>query len=297
MYDHLGRAQELSLARLKRLARPANVMTANIRPLGHRIFAGVVASCASTALVTVAAAQPTGEAPPAGDAPLTVELSEAQLERMLERLAARESVSLLDLNSYVVVVGRAPKLSLFGSKSDLGLETATLGMPTHAEMMAIVMPSQVAQAGSADTLGIVTATAFGVLAPLAVKAVAGWLGGNDNDDDEPEAARFAGYTRTVQIGGDVEGASSVSFYRRGEQPVVLWMRVAESYTDGVQLEIDGHTLGVFEQSINDMSVPDELLGPDGDNGLHLLTVSPASDAVLGQPAQVDIVLVVYATDP
>ena len=264
MYDHLGRAQELSLARLKRLARPANVMTANIRPLGRRIFAGVVASLASTALVTVAAAQPTGEAQRAGDAPLTVELTDAQLERMLERLAARESVSVHDLNSYVVVVGRAPKLPLFGSKSDLGFETATLGMPTHAEMMAIVMPSPVAQVGSADTLGIVTATAFGVLAPLAVKAVAGWLGGND--DDEPEAARFAGYIRTVQIGGDVDGASSVSFYQRGEQPVVLSMRVAESYTDGVQLEIDGHTLGVFEQSINDMSVPDELLRPAGPGG-------------------------------
>ena len=214
---------------------------------------------------------------------------------MLERLAARESVSLLDLNSYVVVVGLAPKLPLFGSKSDLGSETATLGMPTHAEMMAIVMPSPVAQAAGADTLGIVTATAFGRLVPLAVKAVAGWLGGND--DDEPEAARFAGYTRTIQIGGDVDGPSSVSFYRRGEQPVVLSMRVAESYTDGVQLEIDGHTLGVFDRSVNDMSVPDELVGPDGENGLHLLTVSPASDAVLGQPAQVDIVVVVYATDP
>ena len=267
-------------------------MTANSRPLGRRIFAGVVASLASTALVTVAVAQP------AGDAPLTVELSDAQLGRMLERLAARESVSLLDLNSYVVVVGRAPKLPLFGSKSDLGSGTATLGMPTHAEMMAIVTPSPVAQAGGANTLGIVTATAFGVLAPLAVKAVAGWLGGNDDDEDESEAIRFAGYTRTVQLGGDVDGdvdgASSVSFYRRGAQPVVLSMRVTESYTDGVQLEIDGHTLGVFERSINDMSVPDELLGLDGDNGLHLITVSPAFDAVLGRPAQVDIVVVVYA---
>ena len=74
------------------------------------------------------------------------------------------------------------------------------------------------------------------------------------------------------------------------------MRVAESYTQGVQLEMNGHALGVFDESVNDMRVPDELLVTDGDNGLHLLTVSPASDAVLDRPAVVDIVVVVYATD-
>ena len=196
-------------------------MNANSGPLGHRVFAGVVAFLACTALVTVAVAQTTQDVPPTEpDLPPLVELSDAQLERMLERLAARESVRLLDLNSYVVVVGRAPELPLFGSKADFASGTAALGMPTHAEMMAVVMPSPVAQAGSADTLGIVTATAFGVLAPLAVKTVASWLGGGDDDDgtndDDPEAVRFAGYTRTVQIGGDVDSVPSVSFYRRGE---------------------------------------------------------------------------------
>ncbi len=272
-------------------------MSANSGPLGHRVLAGVVAFLASTALVTVAVAQTTRDVPPTEpDLPPLVELSDAQLERMLERLAARESVRLLDLNSYVVVVGRAPKLPLFGSKADLAAGTAALGMPTHAEMMAVVTPSPVTQAAGADTLGIVTATAFGVLVPLAVKTVAGWLGGNGDDDDEPEAVRFAGYTRTVQIGGDVGSVPSVSFYRRGEQPVVISMRVAESYTQGVQLEINGHTLGVFDESVNDMRVPDELLVTDGDDGLHLLTVSPVSDAVLDRPAEVDIAVVVYATD-
>ena len=274
-------------------------MSANSGPPGHRVFAGVVAFLVCTALVTVAVAQTTQDVPPTEpDLPPLVELSDAQLERMLERLAARESVRLLDLNSYVVVVGRAPTLPLFGSKADLAAGTAALGMPTHAEMMAVVTPSPVTQAAGADTLGIVTATAFGVLAPLAVKTVAGWLGGNgdDADDDEPESVRFAGYTRTVQIGGDMDGVPSVSFYRRGEHPVVISMRVAESYTQGVQLEINGHTLGVFDKSVNDMRVPDELLVTDGDNGLHLLTVSPASDAVLDRPAEVDIAVVVYATD-
>ena len=148
-------------------------MSANSGPPGHRVFAGVVAFLVCTALVTVAVAQTTQDVPPTEpDLPPLVELSDAQLERMLERLAARESVRLLDLNSYVVVVGRAPTLPLFGSKADLAAGTAALGMPTHAEMMAVVTPSPVTQAAGADTLGIVTATAFGVLAPLAVKTVA-----------------------------------------------------------------------------------------------------------------------------
>lgn len=269
-------------------------MTANIRALGHRVLAGGVMSLAFAALVAGAVAQTTREVPQTEpDLPPLVELSDAQLERMLERLAAREAVSLLDLNSYVVVVGRAPELPLFGSKADLRSGTAALGMPTHAEMMAVVTPSPVAQAGSADTLGVVTATAFGVLAPLGVKTVAGWLRGTG--DDEPEAVRFAGYTRKVRIGGE-DGVPSVSFYRRGTQPVVVSMHVPEAYAQGVQLEINGHTLGVFDESVNDVRVPDELLVTDADNGLHLLTVAPASDAVLDRPTEVDLVVVVYATD-
>ncbi len=129
-------------------------MNANSGPLGHRVFAGVVAFLACTALVTVAVAQTTQDVPPTEpDLPPLVELSDAQLERMLERLAARESVRLLDLNSYVVVVGRAPELPLFGSKADFASGTAALGMPTHAEMMAVVMPSPVAQAGARTPSG------------------------------------------------------------------------------------------------------------------------------------------------
>jgi len=265
-------------------------MIGNSRPLGRCVCAGVVAFLASTALVTVAVAQPAGNAPPAEpEAPAFVELSDAQLER----LAARESVSLLDLNSYVIVVGLAPKLPLFGSKSDLGSETATLGMPTHAEMMAVVTPSPVTQAGGADTLGIVTARAFGVLAPLAVKTVAGWLGGND--DDEPEAVRFAGYTRTVQIGGDVDGrvvgfvlpqgrATGGYFDARGR---VVYTRCPardeRARAWRVRRERQRHE-GAGRTARH------------GRRGLHLLTVSPASDAVLDRPTVVDIVVVAYATD-
>ena len=43
-------------------------------------------------------------------------------------------------------------------------------------------------------------------------------------------------------------------------------------------------------------VPDELLVTDGDDGLHLLTVALPSDAVLDGPAEVDIAIVVYATN-
>ncbi len=257
---------------------------------------GVVVLFASLALATVAAAQQANEDESAvePDAPPSVTLTDAQLDRMLEQLAAAESTGLRGLNSYVVVIGQLPEIPLLGRDPDLGIETAGFGPPSHAEMMAIVKPPTVNQAAGADTLGIASATAFAVLAPMAVKAVAGWLGGDD--DDESEAARFAGYTRTVQVGGGPEGASSVPFYRTEEQLVVFSMRVAESYTDGVEVEVNGQPLGVFDHSVNDIRVPDELLVTDNDHGIHLLTASTASGVILEQPAEVEVVVVVYATD-
>lgn len=257
---------------------------------------GVVVVFVSLALVTVAAAQPPNEdpSPVEPDAPPSVTLSDAQLDRMLERLAAGESTGLLGLNSYVVVIGQAPEIPLLGRDPDLGTDSARFGPPSHVEMMAIVKPPTATQAAGTDTLGIASATAFAVLAPIAVKAVAGWLGGGD--DDEPEGPRFAAYTRTVQVGGGPEGASSVPFYRIGEQLVVFSMRVAEKYADGVEVQVNGKTLGVFDHSVNDIRVPDELLVTDNEHGIHLLTASTASGVLLEQPAEVEVVVVVYATD-
>ncbi len=257
---------------------------------------GVVVVLASLALATVAAAQQPNEdaSPVEPDAQPSATLSDAQLDRMLERLAAGESTGLIGLNSYVVVVGQVPEIPLLGRDPDLGTESARFGPPSHAEMLAIVRPPTATQAAGADTLGIATATAFAVLAPMAVKAVAGWLGGDD--DDESEAARFAAYTRTVQVGGGPEGASSVPFYRTGEQLVVFSMRVAESYTDGVEVEVNGQPLGLFDHSVNDIRVPDELLTNDTDHGIHLLTALTASGVVLEQPVEVEVVVVVYAAE-
>ncbi len=269
-------------------------MTGTGRLVGCGVFTGVVLALGSSWLATVAVAQNQRQPPAEADPPETLLLSDVQLDRMLERLAVGESARLLDLKSYVVVVGRAPENPLFGSDADLGTETTPLGIPRHAEMMAIVRPSTVSQAAGSDNLGIATATAFSVFVPMAVKAVAGWLGGGD--DDEVDAPRFAGYTRTLQVDGGQDSVSSVPFYRKGEQRVAVSMRVAESYADGVRVQIDGNELGVFDQSVSDLRVSDDLLTTDRDDGLHLLTISAASGAAPERPVDVDVVVVVYATE-
>ena len=79
---------------------------------------GVVVVLASLTLATVAAAQQPNEdaSPVEPDAPPSVTLSDAQLDRMLERLAAGESTVLLGLNSYVVVIGQAPEIPLLAAR-------------------------------------------------------------------------------------------------------------------------------------------------------------------------------------
>ena len=81
---------------------------------------GVVVVLASLALATVAAAQQPNEdaSPVEPDAQPSATLSDAQLDRMLERLAAGESTGLIGLNSYVVVVGQVPEIPLLAARGE-----------------------------------------------------------------------------------------------------------------------------------------------------------------------------------
>ena len=55
-----------------------------------------------------------------------------------------------------------------------------MGGPTHRDMLSSMTPRDLREAGSADVLGIATASAF-ALVPQAIKAVAGWFSGDDTD--------------------------------------------------------------------------------------------------------------------
>ena len=263
------------------------------RVLGNGVVAVVGVAALSTVWIA-AAAGTTAQDPelPPTTAPAehaVVTLSDAQLERMLERLQAGEATPLLNLDSYIVVVGRAPEVPLFGAGVDLGADAARAGASIHSEMMAVMTPSYLRQAAGSDAAGQATAA----FVPAAVNAVAGWLGGRDVDD--AAAPRFAGYTRTLQLGTGRDVVSSMPFYQAANQPVVVSMRFAEPRPGGVEIVIDGQTLGVFDDSVDDVAVPAEVLERGRPGDVHVLEVAPAGQSP-GERADLDVAVVVYSAD-
>lgn len=219
-----------------------------------------------------------------------------RMERMLTRLSAESpQLGLLNLQEYVVVVGEAPEVSLFGTDADLS--GVGYGLPSHAEILGVTRPSDFSQAAGSDALGIATASMFTALVPAAIKAVQGWFA---SDDGQPDRPRYAGYTGRLHIDpGQAESStdpSAVPFYRTEGQPVFLSVRFSHDVSYGIRIVVDDQELGVFNEDAVDVPVPDALLASALPGDVHLLEVSPSSRSPLSKRVEVDVVVVVYAAD-
>ena len=132
---------------------------------------------------------PTAVDPSESQGELPVSLD--RIKRALDRQPPTDGRSrLLNFTEFVVVVGTAPKLPLFGDDDLSGGPWRS----THADMMAAARPARLDQAVGSDVLGVATAALF-ALVPPAVRAVAGWFSGNE----EVRGRGWAGYTETFVL--------------------------------------------------------------------------------------------------
>ena len=217
-----------------------------------------------------------------------------RIERMLARMSPELNPQLrsLNLREYVIVVGRQPEVSLFGTDPDLSGGARGYGPPGHTEMMAAVTPSEFRQAAGSDALGISTA-ALSMLVPAALKAVTGWFAG---DDDQTRGPRYAGYTGSFRLDGAATESSTrvsvVPFHRSKDQSVSLSVTFDPQPPGGVIMTVDDQPFGVFDRDVNALRVPDELLQPDRQGDVHLLKMTRPTDASGEDPVEIDVVVVV-----
>jgi hypothetical protein len=267
-----------------------------------RLVAGTVATVAlSLASVNSQVVRPdptTDSAPEQVDTPRDgATVPGERIERMLGRMSSERDTQLqsLNLREYVLVVGQQPEMPLFGTEPDLTGGPPAYGVPSHTEMLSVVTPSDLRQAAGSDALGIATA-ALSMLVPAAVKAVAGWFAGDD--DQTPRGPRYAGYTGSFRLDdASAELSTRVSvvpFYRTASQRVSLSVTFAPQPTRGVIVTVDDQPFGVFDSDVSALRVPDELLQPGRQGDVHLLkltrpTPAPPEDE---EPVEVDVVVVV-----
>ena len=162
-------------------------------------------------------------------------------------------------------------------------------------MLSVVTPSDLRQAVGSDARGIATA-ALSMLVPAAVRAVAGWFAGDDNQT--PRGPRYAGYTGSFRL-DDASAelstrVSAVPFHRTAGQRVSLSATFDPQPTRGVIMTVDDQPFGVFDSDVSALRVPDELLQPGQQGDVHLLkltrpTQAPPEDE---EPVEVDVVVVV-----
>ena len=218
-----------------------------------------------------------------------------RIERMLARMSSEQNPQLqfLNLREYVIVVGRQPEVSLFGTEPDLTGGPPAYGVPSHTEMLAAVTPSDIRQAAGSDALGISTA-ALSMLAPAALKAVAGWFSGDD--DPTPRGPRYAGYSGSFRLDGATAEPSTrvsvVPFHRTEGQPVSLSMTFDPEPRRDVIMTVDDQPFGVFDSDVNALRVPDELLQPGRQGDVHLLKMTRPTEAPREDPVEIDVVVVV-----
>ncbi len=105
----------------------------------------------------------------------------------LPRLAGFDIVDHVPLVDGRPAIQFLPGLDVVGGLNLFGLVGSTgrqLGPPTHRDMLNQWTPREVREAGATDVLGIATASAFAIV-PYAITKIAGWLFGDDGDDDPP----------------------------------------------------------------------------------------------------------------
>ena len=220
------------------------------------------------------------------DAGLPVSLD--RIKRALDRTPPADGrPRLLNLTEYVVVVGKAPEISLFGGV-DLG------GGPfrsMHADMMAATRPSKLDQAIGSDGLGVATLALF-QLVPPALRVIAGWFSG-DQDDRRPGWVAFTETLVLEPADQSSLAAHTLLFHRLEGQRVSFHTRTSHPPSSGFVLAVDSQEWGILEQEVADRTIPNELLQPGRVGNLHSLTVSQVPGTVMEVPLAVDLLVVVH----
>ena len=201
-----------------------------------------------------------------------------------EPLSAGERSRWLNLTEYVVVIGEAPELSLFGGNDLNGGPMGSM----HADMMAVARPSRVDQAVGSDALGAATTAAFFKFVPPAIRAIAGWFSGNEDD----RSVGWAAYTETFVLESSA-AAQTLMFYCLEGQRVALHASLSHLDTSGFMVAVDGQEWDTFDRAVSDRTIPNELLLPGRVGNLHSLTVRQVRRTALEAPLTIDVLVVVH----
>lgn len=256
------------------------------------VFMGVGVAF-QTALVAAQVLRPAAPEPAAvshapADGELPVSLD--RIRRALNQTApADERLRLLDLTEYVVVVGEAPEISMFG---DADLSAGADGS-RHDRMLAIARSSRVDQVAGTDVLGVVTATAFATLVPPLIRTVTGWF----SRAPAMRSSDWEGYTQTMVFGTAVETQSTedhILFHRPAGSRVSFHARASHPTTSGFMVTVDGQEWSRLDHEVADRTIPDELLAHEAIGNVHSLTITRLADTVLVAPLSVDLLVVVHA---
>ena len=229
---------------------------------------------------------PTATAPIVDPARLENDLpvSLDRISRALEEIPPADGRSRwLNLTEYVIVVGEAPQISLFGNADLSGGPMRSM----HADMMTIARPSRFDQAAGSDALGAATAAAFFKFVPPAIRAVAGWFTGDEDD----RAAGWAAYTETFVLESSATAHTLIFHWLEGQR-VALHARLSHADTLGFRVGVDGQEWDTFDREVVDHTIPSELLRPTGTGNVHRLAVRRAPGTAEA-PLRVDLMVVVH----
>ena len=219
-----------------------------------------------------------------GELPVSLD----RIKRALSRAPPADGrPQLLDFTEFVVVVGKAPEISLFGDADLSGGPARSI----HADMMAATRPSKLDQAVGSDVLGVATASLFALIPP-AIRTVAGWFSGDENQ--RPPGS--SGYTEMFLLESSDEGvptANTLQFHRLEGQRVALHASVSDPQAPGFAVTVDGQAWRTFHQEVADHTIPNELLLLERVGNIHHLTISQVPGTHLQGPLTIGLLVVVH----
>lgn len=215
-------------------------------------------------------------------------LSAASLERIRLALEIERPISLPNGEDLTVRDGAFSDqgisvelfggLDLVGRVDRFGGAPATIGPPTHQDMMAIMTPRWFTEGRpSGDLLSVATGSAFSLL-PIAIKALGGWLFGDD-EENRPEHPILTEDEESLAL-AHVRADSRVldAVLRQRGRTVVLSLVVPPDTSPDIAREL-GERFAVLVKAFSSTEPePDDEIGA-GDFDYLVRVSSPAETAI------------------
>ena len=220
--------------------------------------------------------------------------SAASLERIRRALAldGRTAPSgpdtLTIVDDVALVAGRRavqlmPALAIVGGADLFGIMDATTGLvpmggPTHRAMMSVITPREMTEATSSDVLGIATASAFSLI-PYAIKAVGGWLFGDEEDAPGHPFLTESEETRALD-GMRSSGQVLDAGIRQRGRTIALSLVVPADTPPNAAHALGERFVQLVQGFASEESVPDHEIGT-GDYD-YIVRVSSPTEAVIAK---------------